>query len=100
MPTRATSKGLRLIIREEDFGPDLQSAAAVRRKGSRLLGAKDSLKEWIASALPGVVARKLNDLDLAGFELSEIEMELSVEARVFGSGSSVVAKALWKRREA
>ena len=76
-----------LVLSESDLGPTAQGALQSHQEGSRVLGQGDA-RRVLFDALPAAIARRFEKILPDGFELREVEMNVSLEGTVFGFGVS------------
>ena len=77
---------LALRIDDMDCDPALVAQIKATERGARILGPEH--ERALFDALPSVIAKRVRAITPAGFEIAELELELSLEGKVCGTGIS------------
>ena len=81
------SKGpLPLKIDDTDCDPSLVAQIKATERGARILGPEH--ERALFDALPSVIAKRVRAITPAGFVIAELELELSLDGKICGTGIS------------
>ena len=80
-------KPLKLVLRETDVDARVGAQLAANSEGVRVLATDDSIRT-LFDALPTAIARRVQSITPEGFRIVEIELSLSVEGKLWGTGIS------------
>ncbi len=83
----ASVKPITLIVRETDIDSVTRAQLESLTRGVRVLANDDNVRA-LCDALPTAIARRVRAIVPQDFVLSEIEMTLSVEGKLWGTGLS------------
>ena len=82
--------GLELVVNEDDIPVDTKNRIRALEKGTKLLSGeyvKDiDAKRIIFDALPGVIATRIKSITPNHFNVSEIQLKMTISGQLFGAG--------------
>lgn len=82
------SEGLTLLLTEKDLTKADAGVLKTLNENDRVMGDDDAdnTAQALCDMLPRTIAKKVEEILPPGFAVSELELCLSVEGRIFGSG--------------
>jgi hypothetical protein len=85
--TSEDSADISIVVREQDIPSAVAAQVAAVQQRRRVLGEDEkTAQEWILEALPAVIAKRVRPMLPEDFELSEMQMKVSLQGKPFGVG--------------
>ena len=79
-------KELALVIEEDDFDDLTRSRLSKVSDGAQVLDEETDLRKAVFDQMPAVIAKRLRKIVPADFRVSEIQLQLSLDAKLWGVG--------------